>query len=347
MQHGNYEIWDYLYSKEKGEIPSDYSVWWGYEDEKLFQFAREHLTELAASDEPFNLSILTVDTHFSDGYVCRLCSDEFGGNQYSNVMACSSRQVANFVAWIQQQSFYQNTTIVICGDHITMDVDYCDNVSGDYPRRVYTTIINPAKETSDSTVESNAASPGYREYTTYDMFPTTLAAIGVKIEGDRLGLGTNLFSQEPTLLERDGLTQLEQELKRKSEFLNARSGIDPETYRISESFANTYVSLDVEFQEDSLDYTLYGLEKIEPEFSQIEVFAELMNGDTRTTLWFMPAERQSDGSYTVNMPIAALGDQQTFYIHFYATTAGGRIKVDAGYVCSLTDRTLTRENDMS
>ncbi len=69
-QHGNYEIWDLLYSREAGEIPPDYSVWWGYEDEKLFQFARDHLTRLSASDTPFNLSILTADTHFSDGYVC-------------------------------------------------------------------------------------------------------------------------------------------------------------------------------------------------------------------------------------------------------------------------------------
>ena len=35
-----------------------------------------------------------------------------------------------------------------------------------------------------------------RTYTTMDNFPTTLAAMGVKIEGNRLGLGTNLFSEE-------------------------------------------------------------------------------------------------------------------------------------------------------
>lgn len=339
-QHGDYEIWDYPYSKETGEIPSDYRVWWGYEDEKLFQFAREHLAELAEADEPFNLSILTVDTHFTDGYVCRLCSDEFGGDQYSNVMACSSRQVAGFVDWVRQQPFYENTTIVLCGDHTTMDVDYCDGVSGDYPRRVFTTIINPAAEIADSTASK------YREYTTFDMFPTTLAAMGVKIEGERLGLGTNLFSRKSTLLERDGLARLEQELKRQSDFLNARSGIDPEMYRISEEFANTCVLLDVELKGDSLVYTLSGLEEIEPDFSRIEVFAEHMSGDTRTTLWSRQAERQPDGCYTVDMPVEVLGEQQSFHIHFYGTAGGSRIKMDTGYVYSLTDRTLVREDDV-
>ena len=33
------------------------------------------------------------------------------------------------------------------------------------------------------------------------MFPTTLAALGVKIPGDMLGFGVNLFSDKKTLLE--------------------------------------------------------------------------------------------------------------------------------------------------
>ena len=121
--HGNYDIEDYKYAIEQGWIPSDYSVWWGYEDQKLFQFAENKLQELSTQDQPFNLTLLTVDTHFEDGYVCDLCQNEFG-EQYADVMACSSRQVAEFISWIQQQDFYSNTTIVISGDHLTMDSDF-------------------------------------------------------------------------------------------------------------------------------------------------------------------------------------------------------------------------------
>jgi hypothetical protein len=35
-----------------------------------------------------------------------------------------------------------------------------------------------------------------------DMFPTILEAIGFDVEGDRLGLGTSMFSSLPTLAER-------------------------------------------------------------------------------------------------------------------------------------------------
>ncbi len=31
--------------------------------------------------------------------------------QYSNVIACSSKQIAEFVKWVQQQDFYDNTTL--------------------------------------------------------------------------------------------------------------------------------------------------------------------------------------------------------------------------------------------
>ena len=42
--------------------------------------------------------------------------------------------------------------------------------------------------------------------------------MGCTIEGQRLGLGTNLFSTMPTLMEKMGYTKLCAELSKKSEF---------------------------------------------------------------------------------------------------------------------------------
>lgn len=210
---GKTEICDYNTAKENGQIPEDYYVWWGYEDQKLFANAQEKLTELSSKDEPFNFTMLTVDTHFEDGYVCEQCQNEFGDNQYANVMACSSRQVDAFVKWIQQQPFYENTTIVISGDHLTMDSDFCNDVSEDYERSVYNVFIN-LPEGLDTSFEKTHN----REFATLDMFPTTLAAMGVTIEGDRLALGVNLFSDEQTLTEQYGRKGLDKELMKKSKF---------------------------------------------------------------------------------------------------------------------------------
>ncbi|MCR4793387.1 MAG: sulfatase-like hydrolase/transferase [Lachnospiraceae bacterium] len=215
--HGGYEFRDLIWAKQTGRISPGYYVWWGYEDMKLFDFARETLTELAAGDEPFNLTMLTVDTHMTSGYVCELCGDEFE-DRYSNVYACSDKQVAEFIDWIKQQDFYENTTIVIVGDHPTMDGMYCRNIDPNYLRRVYTCIINsPVKPVRDA----------YRSYSTLDMFPTTLTALGVTIPGGRLGLGTSLYTNQRTLTEELGYSALSSSLSRYSSYLDELGSIVP------------------------------------------------------------------------------------------------------------------------
>lgn len=214
-KHGGYEVLDYKYAAENGWLPSpDYRVWWGYEDEKLFEFAKVRLNELGNGQQPFNFTMLTVDTHFEDGYPCRLCQDLYG-EQYANVMACSSRQLVEFIRWIQQQPFYENTTIVLVGDHLTMDSDFCANVSPEYQRGVLNIFVNAPVV---------AVNTKNRIASTMDMFPTTIAALGGEIEGDRLGLGTNLFSGRPTLAEELGMDQLNAEVRKNSLFYAGLAG---------------------------------------------------------------------------------------------------------------------------
>ncbi|MCR5575474.1 MAG: LTA synthase family protein [Oscillospiraceae bacterium] len=216
--HGDFEVFDYCYARDHNWIPLQYKVWWGYEDEKLFSFAKAQLTELAGrEDTPFNLTLQTMDTHKEDGYVCDLCGDEFGENRYANVLACSSRQVSEFVRWVQAQDFYENTTIVIAGDHPTMDSDFCSDLLPDYQRKVYVSIINgaPVQGGSDKA----------RDYSTLDLFPTTLAALGVQIPGDRLGLGTNLYSDTQTLVERYGQSECNSHLRSRSELMESLNHI--------------------------------------------------------------------------------------------------------------------------
>ncbi len=91
----------------------------GITDRYLFEFAREDLTELAKTDEPFNLTLLTVDTHHLDGFICKECPDRFP-DQLAKVFVCGSRKVEKFLNWCRQQDFCDNTTIVITGDRCIM-----------------------------------------------------------------------------------------------------------------------------------------------------------------------------------------------------------------------------------
>ena len=216
QQHGNYQILDYNYAIENKWIPSDYHVWWGYEDKKLFENAKNVVTQAASSDKPFNLTMLTADTHFEDGYMSAE-TPKIYDNQYSNVIHYSDQLVNEFINWVQQQPFYENTTIVISGDHLSMDKDYFNNISDKYQRTVFNEIIN-------SPIQPENAKN--RQFTTFDLYPTTLAALGVEIEGNRLGLGTNLFSGTKTVPERLGYQNFEDEVTKKSDYYDQKIAKD-------------------------------------------------------------------------------------------------------------------------
>lgn len=313
-EHGNYNIYDYNYASENGLIPPDYRVWWGYEDEKLFSFAKDKLTELSQQSTPFNFTMLTVDTHFEDGYPCELCTDEFGDNQYANVMACSSRQVKELVDWIQQQDFYENTTIVIAGDHPTMDKDFCEDIDEDYIRKVYTTYINPAAELE--TTEK-------RSYTTFDNFPTTLAALGVKIDGNRLGLGTNLFSSTQTLTERFGIDKMESELKKKSKMMEKLGDIrevetDIGTQTVQEeNIPSAELSIgDYDYNYSSLPISVTNISNVPGNIQS--VMAAVWKEADQSDLQWVELYQLDDGSYYTDLYVADYGENPGDYnVHIY------------------------------
>ena len=208
--HGNYQIYDVNTAIERGKMKEEDKVWWGFEDKNLFDWAKDEIVKLAQEDEPFNFTLLTVDTHFEDGYLSDSCKADYG-DQYSNVISCASDMIYNFVKWIQEQDFYDETTIVLAGDHLTMDVNFFADMDSKYVRTIYNVFINSEIDTDNV---------NNRVFTTMDLFPTTLASMGVKIDGDRLGIGTNLFSDRETVAEKYGIEVLREELAKTSEFYN-------------------------------------------------------------------------------------------------------------------------------
>lgn len=318
-EHGNYDVEDYYYFRDLGKFPEDYWVWWGIEDAKLFEYAKEKLTELGSRSEPFNLTMLTVDTHFEDGYECEACGNEYGSNTYANVISCSSRQVSEFVRWIQQQDFYENTTIVISGDHPTMDSDFCTEASEGYERKVYTAYINSAAETED---------PKWRrEYSTFDSFPTTLASLGVEIEGNRLGLGTNLFSDEITLVELYGTDMLTAELSKRSELLDElTSDVDPDStaLKVREGRAPTADAV-IEIPDPAAGTARIVINNFEnTETGIASVSAAVWTADDQSDVLWVPAAAQSDGTYLAELDLAGAGFvSENYYLDIYLTDDQG------------------------
>ncbi len=210
MQHGFDKVYDIFSAKKDKYIPEDYFVWWGYEDSYLYEIAKDEVTNLAKNnDQPFNFTMLTVDTHHIDGYVCDICPKTYN-NQLENVISCADLQLYNFIEWCKQQPFYEDTVIVITGDHPRMDTTL---VSGaEYlDRTVYNCFINTDKTKKELNLTN-------RDFTAMDIFPTVLSALNYEIEGDRLGLGTDMFSNRKTLAEELGVSNFEVEIGKYSKY---------------------------------------------------------------------------------------------------------------------------------
>lgn len=204
-------VYDRISFAEQGytDESADYIWKWGIEDRKLFELTKELITDMSKKDRPFFVTMYTMDTHsFESGHRCPLCNSSIS-NDYLASVDCTSRQTKDFIDWVRQQPFYENTTVILIGDHLgnkrTTQVD----IEDDYLRTTYNCIVNPAK---------TASSTQNRLFSSLDMFPTTLSAIGAEIKGDRLGLGTDLFSATPTLSEELGEEEYKRQLEQSSDY---------------------------------------------------------------------------------------------------------------------------------
>lgn len=207
--HGNYEIYDLIQARNDGVISEKYhNGFWGMEDAKLYEYAKIKLMEISKSYKPFNFTMLTVDTHHTEGYICSKCPSVYA-SKYANVISCADNQVCDFLDWIKKQEWYKDTVVVIIGDHLSMVKDFYSKYFIGGVRTVYNCFINTQLDKTKIKEKS-------REFWMADLFPTIVGALGANIEGERLGLGVNMFSNKKTLAESIGKNKLFMELSKGS-----------------------------------------------------------------------------------------------------------------------------------
>ena len=178
------------------------------QDKESFKFATQILDTLS---EPFSLTFFTIDTHSPHGLYdpdCIKAKDENNEDERLKATArCVSRELNKFLDSLKSKPFYQNTSIVIFGDHLFMGT----RLVKDFPNRKWIDIfINSSKKPSS---EEN------RDFSDIDMFPTILSSMNFDIERNRLGFGTDLFSDKKTLVESIGLNNLNVKLGKMSSHL--------------------------------------------------------------------------------------------------------------------------------
>lgn len=91
---------------------------WGLSDARLMDHAKEQVTKLHDSGQPFQLSILTLDAHEPVHLYenCPLITKD----ELVSAIYCSMSSVADFVDYMNENGYLENTVVFITGDHPKM-----------------------------------------------------------------------------------------------------------------------------------------------------------------------------------------------------------------------------------
>lgn len=214
--HGNIRLMDTKLMRKEGLLNfDDYSEGTKIvKDSSLIRISKQEIERLASSGKPFGFIMMTIDTHLGKQYFDqKSCTQRFADTEkhskYKNIFSCQSQLLGEFVNWIKQQPFYNNTTIIMLGDHQVMyDSAFIENMKKG--KKILNIFINPARIPA---VTKN------REFLSFDIYPTILEALGAQVKGGKLGLGTSLYGIEPTLAEREkSVKKIDKQLDMRSKF---------------------------------------------------------------------------------------------------------------------------------
>ena len=168
----------------RGEDPANISIW-GISDASLFSHARDTLTRLREADEPYNLTILTLDNH-EPAAIYPSCTDD-EAVPMATALRCSGKAVAGFLAYLGATGVLDDTVVVLMGDHLknTGDSDQFRAELENAPERtIFFRVHSPdpvafAREDADQ----------------FSVLPTTLELLGLGTADGRAGLGVSFVGK--------------------------------------------------------------------------------------------------------------------------------------------------------
>jgi phosphoglycerol transferase len=149
---------------------------WGLYDDRLFDQAKNKLAELQSKNKPFNMTILTVDTHHPLGFTNETCKKKYPNTNFEEIVQCASDLVADFVNY--SLANYPNTDLVILGDHLAMQNPVYDKLELSKHRTIFNKFI------FKKNLHKNRETLHH-----YSMLPTILYGMGFEFSNGRLALG--------------------------------------------------------------------------------------------------------------------------------------------------------------
>jgi phosphoglycerol transferase len=177
QDHGYQETWGREELEASGARPEEFNAW-GMWDDNLFLRAKSRLDRLHASGQPFNLTLLTVNTHNPFGLLSPQCRAG-GVSSFDGIVTCSAERIAEFIEHARSRGYLKDTVVVVIGDHLAV------------PNPVYgkLQLAGPKRGIFNLFLGDDLPPPNRNEIMPFDLFPTLVELVGFRVQGDRLGLG--------------------------------------------------------------------------------------------------------------------------------------------------------------
>jgi len=170
--------------KEMGVDPNLFNGWGdGLHDDTLLDEVKKIILANHANKTKYNMTILTTDTHFSNGYQSPRCELDERSSGFKGAYKCSAKIIAHFIKDLQSHHVLDNTLLIIMGDHLFMTLPTQVKFFPE-PRNVYFKIVqNGGKLRSRNKMNH------------FDVAPTILDIMGfLNQSNSKFGLGISLFS---------------------------------------------------------------------------------------------------------------------------------------------------------
>ena len=182
---------------------------WGLHDDDLLRHAKRELDTLHAADQPFNMTVLTVDTHRPEGHLSPTC-ERRGADGLPDIVACTSDLLADFVRYMDKKGYLEDTVVVITGDHLSMPNAVQDTMDLEPHRTIYNKFWSPL-----------GFEPNRSEFYHFSMLPTVLDMMGFDYPGNEMALGVSgVGESDPRKFTIYDVRNLDDQLRRPSELYN-------------------------------------------------------------------------------------------------------------------------------
>jgi lipoteichoic acid synthase len=198
-----------FYSLPDYEVTEENSVNWGMKDMPFFEQSVEHMKEMP---QPFSTKMITLTNHYpftldeEDKLIDPYTSKDGTVNRYFQTVRYMDEAVKNFITDLKESGLYENSVIVMYGDHYGISENHNKAMSQYLGKEV-----TPFVSTQLQQVPMIIHVPGQEGKTIskvsgqIDLKPTILHLLGIDTKKD-IQFGSDLFSgqHEDLAILRDG-----------------------------------------------------------------------------------------------------------------------------------------------